>query len=136
MKPHWERPRRNGKWIAKEAKTQLHQTLPWKTWTPHWPKPPPESPHAQYQAKAKNKPGKKKGSAARSKLVAYSKLVRRVSEARVTRKIDQEVVDRRRKYCEEAYKRQLTATVGHRKAARKAYVKAGREFDLILRGPV
>ena len=80
----------------------------------------------------------KKGSTARSKLVAYSKLVRRVKESQTVtgRALDQGVMDRRRKYCEEAYKRQLTATVGNRKAARKAYVKAGREFDLILRGPV
>ena len=34
--------------IAKEAKTQLHQTRPWTTWPPHWSKPPPESPYAQY----------------------------------------------------------------------------------------
>ena len=88
------------------------------------------------QAKAKNKPEKKKGSNARSKLVTYGKLVRRVSDARVTRKLDQEVVERKRKHCEAAYKRQLTATVGNRKAARKAYVKAGREFDLILKGSV
>ena len=140
VKPHWERPRRNGKWIAKkEAKPQLQQTLPWSVWPPHWPKPPsviPYGHHHNNQAKAKNKPEKKKGSNARSKLVAYGKLVRRVSDARVTRKLDQEVVERKRKHCEAAYKRQLTATVGNRKAARKAYVKAGREFDLILKGSV
>ena len=64
VKPHWERPRRNGKWIAKkEAKPQLQQTLPWAVWPPHWPKPPSVIPYGHYhnnQAKAKNKPGKKK----------------------------------------------------------------------------
>ena len=38
--------------IAKEAKTQLHQTLPWTTWPPHGSKPPPESPYAQYYTPA------------------------------------------------------------------------------------
>ena len=38
--------------IAKEAKTQLPQTLPWTTWPHHWPKPPPESPYAKYYTPA------------------------------------------------------------------------------------
>ena len=33
---------------AKEAYPQLVQTLPWTTWPPNWPKPPPESPYAHY----------------------------------------------------------------------------------------
>ena len=136
VKPHWDRPRRNGKWISRTAAGIGNCTDPGE-------KPMP------LPAKAKKKPGKKIGSTARSKLVAYSKLVRRVREARVQKRgLHQEIGDRRRKYCEAAYRRRLTRRVvsdggtvgeqlaGHRKAARKAYVKAGREFDLILRGPM
>ena len=151
MTPHCTRqPRRNGKWISCKApcKTTAMEQPPVTTeharkrklglkFTTEWP------------ATAKKKPAKKIGSTARSKLVAYSKLVRRVREARVQKRgLHQEIGDRRRKYCEAAYRRRLTRRVvtdggtvgeqlaGHRKAARKAYVKAGREFDLILRGPM
>ena len=70
----------------------------------------------------------------------YRKPVDRIMECDVGRDIE----CHRRKYCEAAYKARLTRMMpsgggtvveqlaGHRKAARKSFLKAGREFDRVV----
>jgi hypothetical protein len=77
----------------------------------------------------------------------YRKLVDRIRKYRAMEcDVGRDIESQRRKYCEAAYKARLTrmtssggGTVveqlaGHRKAARKSFVKAGREFDRVVSG--
>ena len=77
----------------------------------------------------------------------YRKLVDRIRKYRAMEcDVGRDIESQRRKYCQAAYKARLTrmtssggGTVveqlaGHRKAARKSFLKAGREFDRVVSG--
>ena len=77
----------------------------------------------------------------------YRKLVDRIMKYRAIEcDVGRDIESQRRKYCEAAYKARLTRRMpsgggtvveqlaGHRKAARKSFVKAGREFDRVVSG--
>ena len=134
-KPKRRQPRRNGKWISSKASstTTAVEQLPVSSGLRQDGSPP--------------KTSDKKRPDPFVITSGYRKLVDRIRKYRkIGRGVDEDIECHRRKYCEAAYKARLTRMMpsgggtvveqlaGHRKAARKAYVKAGREFDLILRG--
>ena len=145
-KPKRRQPRRNGKWISGKASctTTAVEQLPVSSGLRQDGSPPETS---EWPAKAKKKPAKKIGyrkPVGRVASSGYRKLVGRVREYRaIGRGVDQDIECQRRTFCEAAYKERLTRRMtgggtvveqlaGHRKAARKAFVKAGREFDRVV----
>ena len=132
-KPKRRQPRRNGKWISSKASstTTAVEQLPVSSGLRQDGSPPETS------DKKSPVPGVASS--------GYRKLVDRIMKYRAMEcDVGRDIESQRRKYCEAAYKKRLTRRMvsgggtvveqlaGHRKAARKAYVKAGREFDEVL----
>ena len=134
-KPKRRQPRRNGKWISSKASstTTAVEQLPVSSGLRQDGSPPETS------DKKSPVPGVVSS--------GYRKLVDRIRKYRAMEcDVGRDIESQRRKYCEAAYKARLTrmtssggGTVveqlaGHRKAARKSFVKAGREFDRVVSG--
>ena len=134
-KPKRRQPRRNGKWISSKASctTTAVEQLPVSSGLRQDGSPPETS-----DIKSPDPFVITSG---------YRQLVDRIRKYRKMRRdVDEDIECHRRKYCEAAYKARLTrmtssggGTVveqraGHRKAARKSFVKAGREFDRVVSG--
>ena len=135
VKPHWERPRRNGKWISGKAScttAAVEQLLVSSGLRQDGS--PPETSDIKSPVPGVASSG-------------YRKLVDRIMKYRAMEcDVGRDIESQRRKYCEAAYKARLTRMMpsgggtvveqlaGHRKAARKSFVKAGREFDRVVSG--
>ena len=134
-KPKRRQPRRNGKWISSKASstTTAVEQLPVSSGLRQDGSPPETS------DKKSPVPGVVSS--------GYRKLVDRIRKYRAMEcDVGRDIESQRRKYCEAAYKARLTRRMpsgggtvveqlaGHRKAARKSFVKAGREFDRVVSG--
>ena len=133
--PKKRQPRRNGKWISGKASctTTAVEQLPVSSGLRQDGSPP----------KTSDIKSPVPGVASSG----YRKLVDRIMKYRAMEcDVGRDIESQRRKYCEAAYKARLTRRMpsgggtvveqlaGHRKAARKSFVKAGREFDRVVSG--
>ena len=134
-KPKRRQPRRNGKWISSKASstTTAVEQLPVSSGL-RQDGSPPETSDIKSPVPGVASSG-------------YRKLVDRIMKYRAMEcDVGRDIESQRRKYCEAAYKARLTRRMpsgggtvveqlaGHRKAARKSFVKAGREFDRVVSG--
>ena len=134
-KPKRRQPRRNGKRISSKASstTTAVEQLPVSSGLRQDGSPPETS------DKKSPVPGVVSS--------GYRKLVDRIRKYRAMEcDVGRDIESQRRKYCEAAYKARLTRRMpsgggtvveqlaGHRKAARKSFLKAGREFDRVVSG--